>query len=62
MVKRHKKNKGIKWKEMEQVQRGHMEEVSTKVGVICRFVSMGEQLANTLRVTLDGPKVEGPMK
>ncbi len=47
---------------MEQVQRGHMEEVSTKAWVICRFVGKTEQLANILRVTLERPNVEGPMK
>jgi hypothetical protein len=33
-----------------------------KGGVICRHVGKAEQLANILRVTLDSPKVEGPMK
>jgi hypothetical protein len=28
---------------MEQVQRGHTEEVSKKAGVVCRFVGKAEQ-------------------
>ncbi len=47
---------------MEQGQKGHMEEESTKAWIICRFFGKAEQLANMLRVTLKGPKVEGPMK